>query len=143
MGTPTIEDRMAIIDVTIAYCWALDTHEWAALDDVFLPDATAELGSMCNGLDSIKERVSRVLVPLDDSQHVVSTHQISVDGDTATCRCYLLAQHVRNGVPGGDNLMVGGRYEDTLVRTASGWRISHRKLVTMWREGNPEVVRPR
>jgi hypothetical protein len=87
--------------------------------------------------------VSRVLVPLDDSQHVVSTHQISVDGDTATCRCYLLAQHVRNGVPGGDNLMVGGRYEDTLVRTAVGWRISHRRLVTMWREGNPAVVRPR
>lgn len=144
MGAPSIEDRLAITDLTIAYGWALDTGEWAALDDVFAHDATAELGTpVLLDLDGIKQRVRSVLEPLDDSQHIVTNHQIIVDGNTATCRSYLHAQHVRHGVPGGDNLVVGGRYEDTLVRTVDGWRISHRKLVTMWREGNLAVVQPR
>lgn len=144
MGAPTIEDRFAIIDVTIAYCWALDTGDWAALDDVFCADGTAELGSpSVLDLAEIKKRVRSVLEPLDDSQHIVTNHQINVQDDRAACRSYLHAQHVRNGVPGGDNLVIGGRYEDTLVRTTDGWRISHRRLVTMWREGNPAVVQLR
>jgi hypothetical protein len=49
---------------------------------------------------------------------------------------------VRRGVDGGDNFVIGGYYEDDLVRTAAGWRIRHRRLVMTWREGNPGVLRP-
>jgi hypothetical protein len=140
---PSLADRTAIIDLTIAYCWALDTRQWDALDDVFATDVTAELAApLMHGVEAIKARVARALVPLDDSQHMVTNHQIVIDGVRATCRCYLHAQHVRHGVEGGDNFVIGGRYEDTLVRTANGWRISHRRLVSMWREGNPAVVFP-
>ena len=139
----SLADRIAIMDLTIAYCWALDTRQWDALDDVFAEDVTAELAApLMHGVEAIKARVARALVPLDDSQHMVTNHQIVVDGDTATCRCYLHAQHVRRGVEGGDNFVIGGRYEDTMVRTPNGWRISHRRLVSMWREGNPAVLLP-
>jgi hypothetical protein len=37
--------------------------------------------------------------------------------------------------------VVAGRYEDRLVRTADGWRIAHRELITMWTAGNLAVVR--
>ena len=138
-----LTDRAAITDLTIAYCWALDTHQWDALDDVFSADVTAELAApLMHGVEAIKQRVARALEPLDDSQHIVTNHQIVIDGDRATCRCYLHAQHVRNGVKGGDNFVIGGRYEDTLVRTEQGWRISHRRLVSMWREGNVAVLLP-
>ncbi len=142
MATPTIEDRLAITDLTIAYCWALDTRDWTALDHVFLADATAELGAALEGIDAIKARVKQVLGPLDDSQHMVSNHQVDVEGDNATSRCYFHAQHTRAAAFGSDNFVVGGRYEDTLVRTDVGWRIAHRRLVSMWREGNTEVVQP-
>ena len=72
----------------------------------------------------------------------VTNHQIVIEDDRATCRCYVHAQHVRRGVEGGDNFVIGGRYEDTMARTPKGWRISHRRLVVMWREGNAEVVLP-
>lgn len=145
-GAHTVEDRLAIIDLTVAYCWALDTHEWDALDRVFTADVVAELASPpLVGVEAIKERVARALVPLDDSQHMVTNHQIVFDpsGDRATCRCYLQAQHVRRDAEGGANYVIGGRYEDTVVRTADGWRIAHRRLVAMWREGNPGVMSPR
>ncbi len=138
-----LADRTAIADLTIAYCWALDTHRWDDLDDVFSADATAELASpTLYGVDAIKARVALALVPLDESQHMVTNHQIVIDGDHATCRCYLHAQHVRRGVDGGDNFVIGGRYEDRMVRTGEGWRISHRRLVSMWREGNLAVLHP-
>ena len=145
MDAQLLVDRQAIVDLTIAYCWALDTKQWDALDDVFLPDATALLATPAplQGVEAIKERVQRALVPLDDSQHLVANHQVAVDGDEATCRCYLQARHVRHaaaGADGGPHFIIGGRYEDRMVRTAQGWRIAHRELVSMWREGNPTVI---
>ena len=141
MGELSIDDRLAITDLTIAYCWALDGHHWDDLDGVFTADAVALLGTECHGLDAIKARVSGALSPLDDSQHMVSNHQITVDGDEGTSRCYLHAQHVRNAAAGGPNFVVAGRYVDRVVRTPDGWRIAHRDLITMWTDGNPVVVR--
>lgn len=139
----SLTDRHDIIDLTIAYCWALDTGQWEDLRQVFLPDARAILGgSDLDGIEAIIARVKAALTPLDDSQHMVSTHQIHVDGDKATSRCYLHAQHVRHGAVGGPNFIIAGRYEDELVRTPQGWRISYRALIPMWREGNAAVVRP-
>jgi hypothetical protein len=140
-------DHQAIVDLTHTYCWALDSHRWDDLDAVFLPDATAVLGSAAplQGLGAIKQRIASALGPLDDSQHMVNTHQIHVTADTATSRCYLHAQHVRHAAADqgtlGPNFVVAGRYEDRLVRTADGWRIAHRDLITMWTAGNVAVVR--
>jgi len=133
-------DRQAIVDLTIAYCWALDMHEWDELDDVFTSDAVADLGGEYRGLDAIKGRVADVLLKVDASQHVVSTHQIRIDGDRATCRCFLRAQHVKLDLEGGTTFMFAGRYEDELVRTTDGWRIARRRLAPMWTEGNPAVL---
>lgn len=138
--TGSLEDRQAIVDVTIAYCWALDTRDWPALDQVFLPDATARLGPEFEGLDAIKERVRTALTPLDHSQHCVTNHQVHVEGDTATSRCYLVAQHTMLDADGGPNFTVAGRYEDTLERTPDGWRIRRRELTMTWTEGNPSVM---
>jgi hypothetical protein len=77
---------------------------------------------------------------LDTSQHLVGNHEIQVDGDDATHRCYLQAQHVRQAATGGPNYIVAGRYEDRFRRTDQGWRIVHRALVVMWTEGNVGVV---
>ena len=136
----SLEDRQAVVDVTIAYCWALDTRDWDALDEVFLADATASLGSELIGLEAIKERVTDALKPLDHSQHVVSNHQVRVDGDVATSRCYFVAQHTVAGTEGGPNFIVAGRYEDALLRTAAGWRIRRRELSVTWTDGNPKVL---
>jgi ketosteroid isomerase-like protein len=135
-------DRDAIIDLTIAYCWALDSRAWDELDLVFTPDATAELGRSLHGLKAIKRLVSDVLEPLEVSQHFVTNHQVHVEGDQARSRCYFLAQHVRTDGHDADQLVIAGRYEDELTRTDQGWRISRRRLVPLWRHGEPTVLAP-
>lgn len=136
-------DRQAIVDVTLAYTYALDAKDWDALDDVFTVDATAYLTEELDGRDAIKGRVRRALESLDLSQHMVANHDVRVEGDSASCRCYLQAQHVREAAPGPPNFIVAGRYDDRFVRTVDGWRIARRELTIMWTEGNPSVTRPR
>jgi hypothetical protein len=134
-------DEKAIIDLTVAYCWALDSRRFEDLRAVFVQKATANLaGTESDGIEAIIQRCSAALTPLDVSQHMVSTHQIEIKRDIATCRCYLQAQHVKRGTEGGSNFILAGRYEDELIRTPVGWRITRRTLVTMWTAGNPAVI---
>lgn len=137
-------DERNIVAVAVRYCRALDTKDWPALRTVFLDDATAQLGrpTMITGIDAIVDRITAALEHLDVSQHLVGNHEVAVDGDTATHRCYFQAQHVRASAKGGANYIIAGRYEDRLTRTDGGWRIAHRTLTVMWTEGNVGVTHP-
>lgn len=136
-------DERDIVAVISRYCRALDTKNWALLGEVFLPEATADLATTSElvGIGGIVDRIRTALELLDNSQHLVGNHEVAVDGDNATHRCYLQAQHVRAAAVGGPNYLVGGRYEDRLVRTSAGWRIAHRTLTVMWTDGNLAVAR--
>lgn len=137
-------DERDIVHVALRYCRALDTRDWDLLDDVFVADAIAELATPArfSGIDAIRARVRGALEHVDGSHHLVGNHEVEIDGDTATHRCYLQAQHMRRAAAGGPHFIVAGRYEDRMVRTPAGWRIAHRTLVVMWTEGNPGVVVP-
>ncbi|MEY2402373.1 MAG: hypothetical protein QOJ08_2484 [Ilumatobacteraceae bacterium] len=136
-------DEKAIIDLTVAYTWALDTKQFDELRSIFTSDATGMLhGVACDNVDAIIERISGALTRLDASQHLIGNHQVRIDGDTATCRCQLQSQHVKRGTEGGETYLIGGTYEDRLIRTADGWRISHRTMAETWTSGNRAVVKP-
>lgn len=145
MDPTTAADVVEIIGVTSRYCFAIDGHDWEALRrDVFTADATFDFGpslGVKTDVEGIIEVISGALAPLDGSHHLVGSHVVDVDGDTARCRCYLHAQHIRRGLQGGPHLVVGATYTDELVRTEAGWRIRHRTISPLWREGNPEVTR--
>ena len=135
-------DREDIIDLAVRYTWALDTKDVEQLRQVFTPDATATLrGVECDGVDQIIARIGGSILRLARTQHLVGNHQVTVDGDTGTHRCHLQSQHVREGTVGGDNFLVGGYYEDRVVRTPAGWRIAHRLMQQTWTEGNPSVTK--
>ena len=137
------DDKQQIVDLTVRYCYALDERRFEDLRSVFTPDATADYASaLCNGVGEIVDYVRSRIGHLDATQHLVANHQVAVNGDGATCSCYLHAQHVRAGTPGGELYMIAGRYDDTLARTADGWRITNRVLTRVWTEGNRDVVAP-
>jgi 3-phenylpropionate/cinnamic acid dioxygenase small subunit len=137
-----IADRLAIVDVLHRYATGLDSRAWDLLASAFTEDGVAdygELGGVNRGPEAIVALCRGALQGLDASQHIIANEVIEVDGDTARARCYFQAQHVCVGTEGGDTYMVGGTYEDELVRTPEGWRIRHRTLVPSWTEGNPGV----
>lgn len=138
---PNFADKQAITEVAIAYTWALDMRNFDELDNVFTLDANGMLhGVECTGRDAIKARISKAVSWFDHTQHLVGNHQIVVTGDTATHRCQLQGMHVKSGTEGGDNYWIAGYYDDKLVRTPGGWRITFRLMQGTWRHGNPGVL---
>ena len=121
--------------------WIIDHGPRERLREIFTEDAVFIIDTRhLNGIDEIRGKIERTLEGLSASQHIVSNHQVSIDGDTATSRCYLHAQHTLNGTEGGDNYVMAGRYIDKLVRVDSEWRIAERQLMLDWTEGNNRVL---
>tara|TARA_B100000686_G_scaffold317265_1_gene365892 strand:- start:948 stop:1394 length:447 start_codon:yes stop_codon:yes gene_type:complete len=135
------EDAQLIVDKTIEYCWLIDTLDLDELHRIFTPDATFIIGEeVIQGLPAIQERIGKSLNRLDLSQHIISNHQVKIDKNSATSRCYLHAQHLDKNAQKGALFVIAGRYEDQFVRTENGWRIKQRDLTPMWMDGNPGVL---
>ena len=85
-------------------------------------------------------RISASLERFDATHHLNGNHVAAVRGDEAEHTCYYQAQHVRLGLPGGEKFLGGGRYDNRLRRTPDGWRFTHRRITSVWSEGNPAVI---
>ena len=135
-------DERAIIDVCVRYATAIDDSDWERLRSCFLPDAVGiyHADRPLTGYAAIEEAVRTAVTPLSRTQHLVTNFTVVLDGDRATSRCYLHAQHVRAGLPGGETFVIAGRYSDRFVRTDDGWRIRERRLDRWWTAGNPAVT---
>ncbi|MQY07647.1 nuclear transport factor 2 family protein [Actinomadura macrotermitis] len=136
-------DRTAIVDAAIAYATALDTRDWQALGGLFAEDACWEYSGSEDrifGGEAIVARISTSLARFDATHHLNGNHVVTVHGDEAEHTCYYQAQHVRLGLPDGEKFLGGGRYDDRLRRTPDGWRFIHRRITSVWSEGNPAVV---
>jgi ketosteroid isomerase-like protein len=135
-------DERDITQLCYRYGTALDSRDWPLLRSCFTDDAVTVyegLGEFA-GQSAIEAACRTTLEPLDRSHHLIGNVSVRVDGDTASAQCYLQAQHLRNGAPGGDLYLIAGRYSDRLVRTAAGWRFAHRQLEFWWTDGNPAVL---
>jgi ketosteroid isomerase-like protein len=138
-----LADRAAIVDAVIAYATALDSRDWDRLGSLFADDACWEYsgsGERLAGSDAIVARISASLERFDATHHLNGNHVAAVHGDEAEHTCYYQAQHVRLGLPAGEKFLSGGRYDDRLRRTADGWRFTHRRITSVWSEGNPAVI---
>lgn len=137
-----LSDRRAIEDGIAAYAHALDRRAWDELAGCLAGDVRARYGDgpWLEGLDAVTAWCRRVLERLDASQHRTGTVRVELAGDRARSSCYVAAEHLRSGAPGGDRFTVGGSYEDVWERGAEGWRIARRVMHVTWTDGNPNVL---
>ncbi|MDP5314381.1 nuclear transport factor 2 family protein [Streptomyces poriferorum] len=138
-----LTDIAAIEAAAVAYATALDTRDWETLGALFTDDACWEYsgsGERHCGPDAIVGRIRTGLERIDATHHLNGNHVAAVHGDEAEHTCYYQAQHVRHGLPDGEKFLGGGRYDDRLRRTPDGWRFTHRRITSIWSEGNPAVI---
>ena len=135
-------DERAAIAVCVRYATAIDDRDWGRLRSCFLPDAVGHYHAdrALHGYEAIEEILRTAVSALSRTQHLITNPTVDLQGDEATSRCYLYAQHVREGTPGGDQHVIAGCYTDRLVRTDDGWRIRERRLERWWTAGNPAVT---
>ena len=96
MSAVDVGDRLAISDVLIRYATALDGRDWELLASCFTDDATLDYDtSGTYGRDAFVEHCRAGLARMKATQHCVTNHVISTDGDRAHSTSYVIAQHVR------------------------------------------------
>jgi len=110
------------------YLRCLDLKDWAGFEDVFVPEATGAYA----GLDFadrtalvtyMRENLGPGLITLHQVHHPEITLRVDGDPDVAKATWYLADRVL---VPAFDYVLEGAAfYDDTYVRTADGWRVSH------------------
>src|SRR3977135_685360 len=126
-----ISDRLEIHDLLVAYCYAIDDHDWDALDDVFTPEAIIDSrprGGARGDRARTKVFLATALPVSARHQPLIATSKIDLDGDEAAGRtlCYNPLV-LDDGTAEKHDMFCGLWYHDRFVRSESGWRISYRE----------------
>jgi SnoaL-like domain len=135
------QDVQAIIGIVNLYGLAVDTQRWDLFDRIFTADVEADFSESAHwrDLQTFKSDFAIFHDPFDSTQHAMSNHLVNVTADTASAMTYGSWRLIRRGVEGGDMWEGAGWYDDSLVRSAAGWRIRHRICRVVWWGGNPIV----
>jgi hypothetical protein len=131
MSTQEMSDRLEIQDLMVRYSYAIDFHDWDALDDVFSEDALVDY-TVFGGPAGDRESTKRFLTESLSAnflgyQHMVTgtTIQFRDDGTAhARTQCH---NPMAIGDADDPAVMIASLwYVDELVRTPDGWRIRER-----------------
>jgi hypothetical protein len=125
------EDDNEIVAVLVRYARAVDTRDWALFRTCFTDDVTADYGEIGSwqGTGDLVAFMDRAHAGMGPTQHRLSNFLVEVHGDRATSVTYVHVVAVLASGP-DDWIDTIGTYEDALVRTSDGWRISRRTYRT-------------
>ena len=102
------------------YCHIVDAKAWDQLDQIFADDASVTVTGVyptSTGIEDLRALYARMNHPVAHT----SSSVIVVDSGSATARLASKWVTIR-----ADGLTGTGVYEDVVVRTPEGWRISER-----------------
>jgi hypothetical protein len=137
-GSDSAADDVAAINLVKArYFRFVDTKNWPAFRELFLPDARLEFADDAGTFESIDAFITYVEPGLKDLVTVHHGHMPEVvftGPDTATG---IFAMEDRLRYPAGHRLSSvhgWGHYHDTFRRTPDGWRIASVRLERLARD---------
>lgn len=129
MSIEEISDRLEIQDLLVRYCYAVDSRNFDDFVNVFTEDAVIDYSVFGGSVGNVSDTIAflKEAMPMFASfQHMISTSQVTVTGDTATAKTIC---HNPMVMETGEETVVftcGLWYIDDLVRTPKGWRIAKR-----------------
>lgn len=140
MDMTEIADRLAIAETLARYCRGIDRCDAALLAEVFTPDARIDYG---DGAKSPAETIPGLMAGLGAmrlTQHNIGNTVMQITGDTAKAETNCVALHLIPTPDGEVELVVGGRYLDTLAKSAGQWQIAERLYVMDWNRSAPSTM---
>jgi hypothetical protein len=145
LSNQEISDRIQIQDLLTRYTVAIDTKDWSLLDTCFTPDAEVDYtstGGIKGAYPEVRKWLEQALSIFPMTVHFISNSTVTLEGDRATARTYVLNPMGFKNPDGSLHLFtVGGYYNDRLVRTKDGWRIAARSEEQAFMQGTlPEAL---
>ncbi len=130
-----LRDRELIRDLPQTYAYGIDTRDFALVASVFHPD--------CHVKGTLREapivEYLRLLEPgvrqYHATLHFMGNQYVRIDGDTGHVETYAVAYHIEADDSPHQDLIMGVRYQDDVVRDADDWKILRRNVVNQWHRG--------
>ncbi|MET4921718.1 nuclear transport factor 2 family protein [Streptomyces sp. PSRA5] len=144
---PDHSDRSEILGLLTTYVFGLDRRDFARVASVFTNDADVQIvfdaylpegekfSGVTTGGSAVADGARQMFRSLDATQHLLGVQAVEITDTGAHASTQIVAHHHR----GSEYYHTGGTYEDDLVRTPDGWRISRRTLRIYWTTGSPDV----
>lgn len=135
-------DTVSIVACTNLYAVALDSHRYDLFDRVFTEDVRTDFGGGAefSGRAALVSAFKAIHEPFKSTQHIVSGHCVTVDGDTAFCISYVHAYFTRVIDGAACVFDSSGWYDDQLVRHGGGWLIKDRVSRMVTANGDHRVM---
>ena len=140
MDITEVADRLAIAETLALYCRGIDRCDAEQLAAVFTPDARIDYG---DGTKSPGETIPGLMAGLGAmrlTQHNIGNTVMRISGTTAKAETNCVALHIIPTPDGDMELVVGGRYLDTLEKREGRWRIAERLYVMDWNRTTPATM---
>ena len=133
----SIEDRLALQDLSARYARAVDRRDYAGFVALFAANGVLCGPGYAMTAHAEIERGIRLIEQYETTQHCVHNQLVEVRGDSASGETYCVARHLyeRDGVK--RKLDMGVRYQDEYTREAGAWRFTRRELVLDWTQDLP------
>ncbi len=144
MATDTnwLLQRSQIIDLLSVYATGLDARDWPLWRSVFVDEVVFDLSSWNDQLpkllntDRVVATQARLFAEFTMTQHLIANHRVVIDGDQARALAHMRAEHWLDE----SRYTMFGYYDDKLVRTPEGWKISQMQLKVTHTEGDLWVM---
>lgn len=122
---------------------AMDERDWAALEQLLLPDATADLGlgPIAGGAEIVRF-IRTFLDACGSTQHLLGNLLVEVDGDRATSRSYVSDMHKGAAEKSHLSFSTLGDYHDRWRKVDGKWHLSHRTKLNRAHLGDISVLGP-
>ena len=140
-------DHQDICETVYRYGLALDTRNWQLYRSVFADEVDFDFETY-HGRPAVRMKADDLVASAEElfagfsaTQHTMTNPIVEINGDRATCRMYIEAAHSMEPDPLADWFVMGGHYEDALVRSSDGWVLSGVTMKLRWTRGDREIMR--
>lgn len=139
-------DVHQIVSTKYNYAYGIDTKNWQLYRSIFVDEITMNFSSYSGQPESVMKAddwvagCQKLFTGLDASQHQMYNPLVEIDGDQARLRMYMQAEHFLQNRSGDPSFTLGGWYDDRLVKTPEGWKITAVTLNVLWSRGNRNIM---
>jgi SnoaL-like domain len=142
----TAVDQIEIVQLIDRFGFAIDLRDWEKFQSVFHSSVEFDYSSIQGPAgnltpEQIVADARRDLGGFQVTQHVITNHQITLSGNSATCQAHVRATHFLPNDRGDSSLETGGWYDAGLIRSDAAWKIQRWKYSVLWSRGNGDLFR--
>lgn len=136
-------DLNDIKEIPHRFARGLDRCDRSLIESCFHEDGIDDHGFFKGSASEFCDWVMEELKKYASSQHLVSTQNVELQGDSAVCESYFYAYHLVPTPDGHKDVVAAGRYLDTMEKRDGEWKITLRHAVFDWNKMTDSAPLPK